>query len=101
MSRFALRIDANQNTVVEALKVAGYSVQVIGQPVDLLVGYITAGGDAAWAMLEVKDGQKVKSAQKLTTAQEKFFLRWAGWPLFVVDSAETALACMEALTCKR
>ena len=98
MSRYALRIDANQTEVVAALVEAGYNVQIIGQPVDLLVGCTRADGSKGWAMLEVKDGDKVKSAQKLTAPQEKFFAKWCGWPLFVVDSPSCALDVMEAFS---
>lgn len=90
--RYALRIDANQTAIVSALEAAGATVEIIGKPVDLLVG--KAG---RWMMMEVKDGQKVKSAQKLTAAQVKFFDKWAGYPLAVVDSAECALRMLRVL----
>ena len=92
MTRYALRIDANQTAIVSALEAAGATVEVIGKPVDLLVGI-----NGKWMMVEVKDGKKVKSAQKLTVAQVKFFDKWAGYPLALVDSAECALRMLKVL----
>ena len=47
--RHAARVDANQKAIVDALKAAGAGVEVIRQPVDLLV---SAGG--RFGLLEVK-----------------------------------------------
>ena len=84
--RYALRVDANQTQVISALKAAGAMVKVIGQPVDLLV---SDGRD--FALFEVKDGQKVNSAQKLTKAQIEFFEEFGGCSLFKVNSPEQAV----------
>lgn len=84
--RYALRVDANQSQIVSALEVAGATVDVIGKPVDLLVGI-----RGKIFLMEIKDGKKVKSAQKKTIAQEKFFKRWDGYPVCLVDSVDTAL----------
>ena len=92
MTRYALRVDANQTQVVSALRAAGATVEIIGKPVDLLVGK-----SGRWMMMEVKDGKKVKSAQKPTPAQEAFFERWAGYPLAVVDSPDCALRMLAVL----
>ena len=61
MTRYALRVDANQAAVVSALEAAGATVQVVGKPLDLLVGI-----RGQFILIEVKDGAKVKSAQKPT-----------------------------------
>lgn len=37
--RHAARVDANQAAIVAALEAAGATVEVIGQPLDLLVGF--------------------------------------------------------------
>ncbi|MBI2725412.1 MAG: hypothetical protein HYX42_04095 [Polaromonas sp.] len=92
MTRYALRVDANQAQIVSALQAAGATVEVIGKPVDLLIGI-----SGRWMMMECKDGQKPKSAQKPTPAQERFFKKWAGYPLAVVDSAECALRMLRVL----
>ena len=47
--------------------------------------------------VEVKDGNKVKSAQKLTTAQERWHTIWAGYPLSVVDGVDAALRALGVL----
>jgi len=87
INRIAKRVDANQGAVISALKAAGFEVEVLSKPVDLLVG---AGGK--WCLLEVKDGNKPKSAQQLTPAQEAFFVKYARFPLFIVDSPAVAVA---------
>ncbi len=92
MTRYALRVDANQTQIVSALRAAGAIVEIIGKPVDLLVGK-----SGRWMMMELKDGHKVKSAQKLTKAQVNFFERWAGYPLAIVDSAECAVRMLRVL----
>jgi len=84
--RYALRVDANQAAVISALEAAGATVQVVGKPLDLLVGIRNQ-----FILIEVKDGAKVKSAQKPTNAQTKFFERFPGYPWAVVDGPEAAL----------
>lgn len=84
--RHALRVDANQTAVISALRAAGATVEVVGKPLDLLVGIRNQ-----WMLIEVKDGAKCKSAQKPTMAQQAFFERWAGYPWAIVDSPESAL----------
>jgi Holliday junction resolvase len=81
------RVDANQVSVVKALRKAGCRVlslaNVGGGVPDLLVyraGVLT--------MLEIKDGNKFKSQQKLTSHQERFRV---DWPVQVVNSIESAL----------
>lgn len=86
MTRYALRVDANQAAVISALEAAGATVEVVGKPLDLLVGIRNQ-----FMLLEVKDGAKKKSDQKPTKAQEKFFKRWAGYPWAIVDGPEAAL----------
>ena len=90
--RHAARVDANQGQVVSALLAAGAIVEVIGLPTDLLVGF-------RWKLflLEVKDGAKVKSAQKKTPLQERIFSKFAGYPVKLVDSPESALRAIGAI----
>jgi hypothetical protein len=87
--RRAAKIDANQAQVVSALRAAGARVTSMaalgkGAP-DLLVGF----RDAIY-LLEVKDGAKVPSAQKLTKAQEVWHAEWDGY-VRVVNSPDAAL----------
>jgi hypothetical protein len=100
VSKYAKRVDANHAQVKSALTAAGCVVEdlsAIGGGVpDLLVGYMKRGERLFWAV-EVKDGQKVKSAQKLTDAQIRWHEKFAGWPVSVVDSAEAALRHLKVL----
>lgn len=95
--RYALRIDANQSQVVSALTAAGANVLILGLPVDLLIGTTNKRGERIFAFFEVKDGDKPKSAQKKTKVQEMFFAQYEGWPVCLVDSAETALRHLRVL----
>ena len=90
--RRAAKVDANQREVVAALRGAGASVQLLhavgeGCP-DLLVGYKGLN-----MLLEVKDGSKPPSAQKLTPQQEIWHRDWRGQRV-VVNSPEAALAAI-------
>ena len=90
--RRAAKVDANQREVVAALRGAGASVQLLhavgeGCP-DLLVGHLGVN-----YLLEVKDGQKPPSAQKLTPQQEIWHRDWRGHRV-VVNSPEAALAAI-------
>jgi hypothetical protein len=75
--RTAARVDRNQKEIMAWLKNHGYSVQSLAQigkgcP-DLLVGKFGQN-----YLIEVKDGAKTKSAQRLTKAQGKFHSEWKG-----------------------
>ena len=90
----AAKIDANQNEIVEALRKIGCSVQILssvgkGCP-DLVVGipFGTYGG--LNIMMEIKDGNKPPSAQKLTSDQERWHSNWLGHKV-VVNSIESAI----------
>jgi hypothetical protein len=90
--RRAAKVDANQREVVAALRGAGASVQLLhavgeGCP-DLLVGHHGKN-----FLLEVKDGAKPPSAQKLTPQQEIWHRDWRGQRV-VVNSPEAALAAI-------
>ena len=91
--RYANRIDANQNKIVDALRGAGATVRIISQGdgiPDLLVGY-----KGYTILMEVKDGDKVPSARKLTDAEQKFFNEWDGGMLVVVNSVQEALEILK------
>ena len=91
--RQAAKTDANQTVIVNALRKAGASVQSLaavgkGCP-DLLVGY---GGINY--LMEVKDGNKVQSAQKLNIEQEHWHSVWTG-AVYVVKSENDALKILK------
>jgi Holliday junction resolvase len=88
--RRAAKVDANQDSVVSALRAAGATVQslaAVGKGVpDLLVGH-----KGQTLLMEVKDGRKTPSAQRLTEDQLTWHGAWKGGPLAVVDGPEAAL----------
>jgi Holliday junction resolvase len=91
--RYANRIDENQNEIVKALRKAGAYVRIISQGdgiPDLLVAY-----KGYTILMEVKDGDKVPSARKLTEAEQKFFDEWTGGMLVIVNSVDEALETLK------
>lgn len=86
----AAKIDANQNEIVEALRKIGCSVQILssvgkGCP-DILVGKCGVN-----YLMEIKDGKKPKSAQKLTDDQVVWHGNWKG-SVLVVNSVDQAIS---------
>lgn len=91
--RYANRIDENQRDIVKALREYGAVVRIISQGdgiPDLLVAY-----KGYTILMEVKDGDKVPSARKLTEAEQKFFDEWTGGMLVVVNSVDEAIATLQ------
>jgi len=89
MARKYGRVDRNQNEIVEALRRIGCSVAVtsgvgVGFP-DLVVGYRGAN-----YLIEIKDGSKPPSEQKLTPDQQDFKALWRG-QYAVVNTPEKAI----------
>ena len=93
--RRAARVDRNANEIVDGLRKAGAYVRVItqgdGLP-DLLVGY-----RGHTLLIEIKDGQKPPSQQKLTAAEQKFFDEWLGGPLIKAASMDEAIAALRSV----
>ena len=94
MRRIA-KVDANQPDIVAALRKVGASVtllsQVGGGCPDLLVGI--AGVNL---LMEVKDGSKPMSAQKMTPDQVEWHQLWRGQSV-VVRSVEEAISALSIL----
>lgn len=92
--RKTARVDANQTAIVDALRAIGASVQslaMVGRGVpDLLVGF-----RAQTFLLEVKDGAKPPSAQRLTPDEAAWHDSWRGH-VAVVASIEEALHAIGA-----
>jgi hypothetical protein len=87
----AAKVDANQAAVVAALRAAGCKVQSLasvgdGVP-DLLVGL----PNRRLVLVEIKDGDKPPSKRRLTPDQVKWHQEWAGWPVYIVNSADEVL----------
>jgi hypothetical protein len=82
--RVAARIDENQPSIVERLRDVGASVEPIhmlgkGRP-DLIVGF-----RGQTFLLEVKDGRKPPSKQKLTDDEAAWHAKWNGHVAVVTD----------------
>ncbi len=75
------RVDSNQPVIVRELRDRGALVVVLGQPVDLLVGY---GGE--WCLVEVKAGPR----SKIRPSQQKFLdqCREHQVPCFLIDDLD-------------
>jgi hypothetical protein len=89
--RHAARVDANQQAIVAALRVAGCYVWIIGLPVDLLVGY-----KGHTFLMEIKTTSK----KHLTGLQADFFQNWVGGTLCRVDSPQAALDTIRCVDAK-
>ncbi len=91
--RRAAKVDANQTQVVTALRAAGavvHSLAAVGNGVpDLLVAF-----RGQTILMEVKDGAKIPSKQKLTPDQVDFHREWIGGSLSVVDGPDAALRAL-------
>ena len=81
--RQAARVDANQSPIIAGLRKAGCTVEVIGKPLDLLVG--RAGLNY---LLEVKNAS---GRDQIEPGQAKFLREWNGQAA-VVHSLQDALA---------
>lgn len=96
MARRAARTDANHSLIVGALLSCGCRVQSLaavgnGCP-DLVVGHNSPTRGKRVFFMEVKDGSKPASQRRLTPDQVEWHALWAGWPVYVVESVEQALA---------
>ncbi len=89
------KIDANQKQIVSNLRRLGYSVYSTaslgdGFP-DIIVGIKNQN-----FLFEIKDGTQVKSKQKLTELEQKFFDSWKG-QVSKIGSLEEILEVIENL----
>lgn len=75
--RTKARKDSNHKEIVEAFRAHGFYVLDISQLKNCADLIVTKGAYSTLA-IEIKDGAKVKSAQKLTEGEEKFQREWKG-----------------------
>ncbi len=85
--RRANRVDDNQKLLVELWRRMGATVLILsdvgnGCP-DVLVGY-----NGLNALIEIKDGSKVPSKQKLTIPEAEFHDSWRGHVCIIKDEEE-------------
>lgn len=90
--RHALRVDANQDACKSALEAAGAQVEIIGRPVDFLVGGINSKGEKVYMLMEIK----VPGGTK-TKFQKGFFERWDGYPIALADGPDAAVRAYRVL----
>ena len=94
MPRYAARVDANQPEIVEALRGVGATVahlHTLGNGVpDICAGYRGVN-----YLIEIKDGRKPPSRQKLTKDEAAFFGDWRG-QVAIASSVDEALAIIGA-----
>ena len=81
--KYAKSVDKNQAEIVEALRSIGCDVEIIGKPVDLLVGY-----QARNLLIECK--RPGKENRKDQQEQREWMRKWKG-QVRVVTSAEEAI----------
>ena len=88
--RRAGKIDSNQRAIVQCLRDEGCTVHSLagvghGMP-DLLIGF----GFLHTYLVEVKNGEKPKSAQTLTPDQERWISNWQGHPVVILRDVKQA-----------
>lgn len=86
--RRAARVDANQSEIVKAFRSLGCSVHCTNDVWDLTVAF---GGINI--LIEVKDGKKRPSAQKLTELAKDFHASWLG-RIYLVRNIDDAVECV-------
>ena len=83
--RHAARVDASQAEIVAALRAAGASVQLIGLPVDALVGF---RGVTHHMEFKTKGTRYGRGPNR---NQQEFMAGWLGAQVVLVDTPEAAL----------
>ncbi len=84
----AARTDDNHTAIVRELRAHGFSVKSVAAVkgfVDLAVGR----HGHTW-LIEIKDGDKSPSRQRLTQAEQDFHDTWHGSPIVILRSVEDA-----------
>lgn len=77
---------------MSALRAAGASVEIIGEPVDLLVGY-----RGRTVLVEAKNLDSRYGKRGLNKNQREFCARWLGGPVCKVTDAESAIRVLSVI----
>ena len=86
----AARVDANQPEIVAEFRRLGWSVLIISQLKNCCD--IVVGKNGFNVLVEIKDGSKPPSQQKLTAGEDKFLKSWFGeWVIIRSIDDVTAL----------
>lgn len=91
----AAKVDANQPEIVAALRSMGVSVQPLHTVGKGCPDLLCAIADLTFT-IEVKDGAKPPSAQKLTPDQVEWHKNWRA-PVYIVNSIATAVDLVQKL----
>lgn len=93
----AKRIDVNQTEIVDALRDNGCSVAITSS---LGNGFpdIVVAKDKRTVLMEIKDGEKCPSQQKLTIKEARFIEDWRG-EVYIVKDVFEALEIMQSVLC--
>ena len=86
--RYARRVDANHKAIMDIYRVYGATVIDVSRLpgfCDLVVGYLKQN-----FLVEVKDGAKFKSQQKLTKKEAEFHANWQGCITIIKNEDEAA-----------
>jgi hypothetical protein len=89
--RRAARIDGNHAGIVGCLRACGVRVQSLAGVGDGVPDLLCLFRGRLF-LVEVKNGQRKPSAQRLKPLQEKWHAEWADAPLYVATSVEDAVA---------
>jgi len=89
MHRRYAKIDSNQTEIVKVLRRCGCSVQSLSALGSGVPDLLVARNGKMWLM-EVKDGDKSPSRQKLTDDETQWISKWRA-PVFVVHSCDEAV----------
>lgn len=89
--RRAAKRDITEPSIVDALKRVGFSICRMDQPVDLLAGF-----RGVTYLVEVKSGSK-GYAKALNENQQTFAAQWNGSPVFILRSADDAIAWAQSV----
>ena len=92
MTRYALRTDSNQSSIVQALREAGAIVEVIHEPVDLKVWADST--KQKFMFVEVKN---LKTAYGRKGLNEKQMADMAGHPYVMVTDVQGAKGALKVL----
>jgi Holliday junction resolvase len=95
MVRTVARVDSNQKSIVDALRKSGCSVQHLHQIGHGCPDLLVCRGNTLYLM-ELKDGSKPKSSQKLTADEIEWHRKWTG-TVHIVHSAKEALSVVGVL----
>lgn len=92
--RRAAKIDVNQPEIVKAFRALGYIVahthQLGSGFPDIIVSRLLPSKHKFTALIEIKDGYKPKSSQKLTPDEVEFHAKWQG-EIAIINSVDQVL----------